>query len=139
MSLKIDQDHSRFRAIVRGKIRDNLRKYISHGELMGRKGKDLVTIPLPQIDIPHFRYGDKQQGGAGQGEGDVGDSMGGGEGDQPGDGKQAGKDAGARVAELQLRMLGVPAAKAKKAAWRKINPLTLRASAALAGLAREAK
>jgi len=31
MSLKIDQDHSRFRAIVRGKIRQNLRKYISQG------------------------------------------------------------------------------------------------------------
>ena len=54
MSLKIDQDHSRFRAIVRGKIRQNLRKYISQGELIGRKGKDLVSIPIPQIDIPHF-------------------------------------------------------------------------------------
>src|SRR6266851_2873100 len=32
MSLKIDQDHSRFRNIVRGKIRQNLRKYISPGE-----------------------------------------------------------------------------------------------------------
>ena len=51
----------------------------------------------------------------------------------------AGKDAGSRVADLQLRMLGVPAAKAKKAAWRKIEPLTLGASAALAGLAKEAK
>ena len=52
MSLRIDQDHSRFRAIVRGKIRQNLRKYISQGELIGRKGKDLVSIPIPQIDIP---------------------------------------------------------------------------------------
>jgi len=51
----------------------------------------------------------------------------------------AGKDAGSRVAELQLRMLGVPAAKAKKVAWRKLDPLTLRASTALAGLAKDAK
>src|SRR5579859_7913694 len=51
MSLKIDQDHSRFRNIVRGRIRQNLRKYISQGELIGRKGKDLVSIPIPQIDI----------------------------------------------------------------------------------------
>ena len=36
MSLKIDQDHSRFRQIVKGKIRDNLKKYISSGELIGR-------------------------------------------------------------------------------------------------------
>ena len=46
------------------------------------------------------------------------------------------EDAGSRVAELQLRMLGVPAAKAKKAAWRKIEPLKLRASSALQGLAK---
>jgi AcrR family transcriptional regulator len=51
----------------------------------------------------------------------------------------AGKDAGARVAELQLRMLGVPAAKAKKAAWRKLEPLTLKVSAALKGLAKDTK
>ena len=49
MSLKIDQDHSRFRNIVRGKIRQNLRRYISQGEMLGRKGKDLVSIPIPQI------------------------------------------------------------------------------------------
>src|SRR5690606_37831376 len=32
VSLKIDQDHTRFRKIVRGKIRENLRQYISKGE-----------------------------------------------------------------------------------------------------------
>jgi len=84
MSLRIDQDHSRFRAIVRGKIRENLRRYISQGELIGRKGKDIVSIPIPQIDIPRFRYGDKQTGGAGQGDGDPGDPLGGSEEDQDG-------------------------------------------------------
>ena len=64
MSLKIDQDHSRFRSIVRGRIRQNLRKYISQGELIGRHGKDVVSIPIPQIDIPHFSFGEKQRGGA---------------------------------------------------------------------------
>ena len=72
-------DHRRFREIVRGKIKQNLRKYISQGEMIGRKGKDLVTIPLPQIDIPHFRFGNKEQGGVGQGEGDVGEPLGQGE------------------------------------------------------------
>jgi len=105
MSLKIDQDHSRFRNIVRGKIRDNLKRYISQGELVGRKGKDLVSIPIPQIDIPRFRYGDKQQGGAGQGEGDPGDPMGGGDdGDQQGDGKKAGKDAGEHTLEVDVTL-----------------------------------
>src|SRR5215813_11931402 len=98
MSLKIDQDHSRFRNIVRGKIRQNLRKYISHGELIGRKGKDLVSVPIPQIDIPRFKFGDRQQGGVGQGDGDVGDPVGGDEG-QDGQGK-AGHDPGEHVLEV---------------------------------------
>lgn len=38
----------------------------------------------------------------------------------------AGPEAGARVAELQLRMLGVPAARAKAAAWRTLEPVSLR-------------
>ena len=73
MSLRIDQDHSRFREIVRGKIKQNLRKYITQGEMIGKRGKDLVSIPLPQIDIPHFRFGPKQTGGVAQGEDDPGD------------------------------------------------------------------
>lgn len=103
MSLKIDQDHSRFRGIVKGKIRENLRKYISQGELIGRKGKDLVSIPLPQIDIPRFRYGDKQQGGAGQGDGDPGDPMGGEEGEEQGSGK-AGQGQGEHSLEVDVTL-----------------------------------
>ena len=37
----------RFREIVRGKIKQNLRKYISQGELIGRKGKDTRLDPAP--------------------------------------------------------------------------------------------
>jgi len=86
MVKRIEKDHARFRRIVRGKVKKNLRKYISNGELIGRKGKKLVSIPLPQIDMPKFRYGEQQTGGVGQGEGDNGEPIGGeGEaGDQPG-------------------------------------------------------
>jgi len=105
MSLKIDQDHSRFRAIVRGKIRENLRKYISSGEMIGRKGKDLVSIPIPQIDIPRFRFGDKQQGGAGQGDGDPGDPINGGEeGEEGGEGKKAGQGQGEHSLEVDVTL-----------------------------------
>src|SRR6516162_4541469 len=76
MSQRIDQDHRRFREIVRGKIKQNLRKYISQGEMLGKKGKEVVSIPLPQIDIPHFRFGNKQTGGVGQGDGEPGDALG---------------------------------------------------------------
>src|SRR6201994_3438792 len=102
MSLKIDQDHSRFRNIVRGKIRQNLRKYISQGELVGRKGKDLVSIPIPQIDIPRFRFGDKQRGGVGQGDANPGDPVSG-DDKQPGAGK-AGQDAGDHVLEVDVTL-----------------------------------
>jgi uncharacterized protein len=104
MSLKIDQDHSRFRNIVRGKIRQNLRRYISQGEMIGRKGKELVSIPIPQIDIPRFTFGDKQKGGVGQGEGEPGDPLG--QSDEEGEGGagQAGKDAGEHVLEVDVTL-----------------------------------
>ena len=104
MSLKIDQDHSRFRGIVRGKIRDNLRRYISQGELLGRKGKDIVSIPVPHIDTPRFIFGDRQKGGVGQGDGDVGDPMGGEQGDAEDGAGQAGKDAGEHLLEVDVSL-----------------------------------
>jgi len=89
---------------VRGKIRQNLRRYISQGDLIGRKGKDLVSIPLPQIDIPRFVYGDRQRGGVGQGEGDVGDGVGG-QGDESEEGQgKAGQDAGEHVLEVDVTL-----------------------------------
>ena len=76
MGQKIDRDYERFRRIVRGKVKTNLGKYISRGEMIGQKGKELISIPLPQIDIPQFRFGNKGQGGVAQGEGDVGTALG---------------------------------------------------------------
>ncbi len=76
MTLNIQVDHNRFRQIVKGQIKRNLRKYLTQGEMIGRKGKDLISIPIPQIDIPHFRYGMKNTGGVGQGEGDKGTPLG---------------------------------------------------------------
>ncbi|HWD27388.1 MAG TPA: helix-turn-helix domain-containing protein [Rhizomicrobium sp.] len=39
---------------------------------------------------------------------------------------EGGPEIGSRCAELQLRMLGAPSARARRAAWREIAPLTLR-------------
>jgi len=102
LSQKIDQDHRRFREIVRGKIKQNLRKYITQGEMLGKRGKELVSIPLPQIDIPHFRYGPKQSGGVGQGNGSPGDALGQGE-PKPGAG-QAGDRPGDHLLEVEVSM-----------------------------------
>ena len=75
MGEKIEQDQARFREIVRGTLRKNLRKYITRGEMIGQQGKKKVRIPVPQIDIPRFRFGGKEQGGVGQGEGEEGDPI----------------------------------------------------------------
>lgn len=72
----IKRDHQRFKQIVKGKIRQNLKKYITQGELIGRQGKDYVSIPISQIDLPRFKFGKKQMGGVGQGEGSPGTVLG---------------------------------------------------------------
>jgi len=103
MVLPIDRDLGRFRQIVRGTIRENLRKFMSKGELLGKKGKELVSIPLPQIDIPRFRLDPRGQGGVGQGDGDVGDPLGQGDGDGEGTGK-AGEQPGEHVVEVDVSL-----------------------------------
>ena len=101
--MKIDRDHSRFREIVRGKIRENLKKYVTHGEMIGRKGRDLVSIPLPPLDVPHFRYGKNASGGLGQGDGEEGSPVG--KGDEEGEGGgQAGNDPGGHVLEVEVSL-----------------------------------
>ena len=71
MILKIDKDHQRFRQIVKGRIREDLRKFLTKGELIGKEGKHLISIPVRGIDLPHFRYGDNS-GGVGAGDGKEG-------------------------------------------------------------------
>ncbi|GAB4335267.1 MAG: DUF444 family protein [Calditrichia bacterium] len=99
--MNMEYDYNRFRQIIRGKVKENLRKYISNGEMVGRKGKDLVSIPLPQIDIPRFRFGNNGSGGAGQGEGEAGQPLGPGEGEGGG---AAGNQPGKHLREMELTL-----------------------------------
>lgn len=87
---------------MRGRIREGLRKYISHGELLGKKGKDVVSIPIPHIDVPRFVFGGKNQGGVGQGEGQPGDPVDG-DGEESGTG-QAGQGEGDHVLEVDISL-----------------------------------
>jgi len=101
MAQKIDADHARFRHIVRGKIKENLKRFITKGEMLGKKGKDVISIPLPQINIPRFHYGHKDTGGTGQGDGEVGDVLAPGSVEEDGEGK-AGKDPAEHVLEVDI-------------------------------------
>lgn len=100
--MKMEADVNRFRRIVRGKIKEQLKKYVSSGELIGRQGGKQITIPLPRIDLPRFQFGGNPQKGVGQGDGDVGDPAGPGDG-EPGEGK-AGKDAGEHGMEIDVSL-----------------------------------
>ena len=103
--LSIARDHNRFKQIVRGRIKRDLRKYITKGEMIGRRGKDKIVIPLPQIEIPRFRFGEQQQGGTGQGDGEEGDPLGreGDESGRSGQGK-AGDMPGEHALEVELSL-----------------------------------
>ena len=101
--MKMETDLNRFRKIVRGRIKENLKRFISSGELIGRQGKKLVSIPLPRIDLPRFQFGSNQKNGVGQGDGDAGDPVG---PPQPGeDGKgKASEGEGQHVMEVDVSL-----------------------------------
>ncbi|MCK6479361.1 MAG: DUF444 family protein [Planctomycetes bacterium] len=96
---RIDQDVGRFRRIVRGQVRKNLRKYVTQGELLGRVGKGTVSIPLPEIRLPRFTFGDDRGSGVGMGEGGEGEPV-------PGQGGagEAGEEAGEHVLEVEVSL-----------------------------------
>src|SRR5205085_7112163 len=71
--------------------------------MIGKKGKDLITIPVPSIDIPHFRYRHKDQGGAGQGDGEPGTVLAPGNVEGDGHGK-AGSGEGQHALEVDLSL-----------------------------------
>lgn len=122
MAQRIGKDLDRFHKIVRGKIKTDLGKYISHGEMIGKKGKDLVRMPLPRINLPNFQYGQKGSGGVGQGDGDPGQPLGPSQGQ--GEGGAGSGGGGEHVLEVELtyeelaqilaEKLGLPALEPKK-------------------------
>ncbi len=99
--MSIKEDQNRFKDIVKGRVKEDFKKYVSQGEMIGKRENEFVKIPLPQIDIPNFRYGPKQQGGVGQGEGNQGDGVG-----EPGESSegQAGNTPGEHMLEVELSL-----------------------------------
>jgi uncharacterized sporulation protein YeaH/YhbH (DUF444 family) len=120
MDHPIKTDHARFRKIVKGKIRNNLRKYVSKGELPVPKGGGVFKVPMPQINTPRFIFGEKQQGGTGQGEGQPGDPVDGQPG-EPGQG-EAGQGEGNKELEVDLSMDELAAILGEELELPKIEP-----------------
>jgi uncharacterized sporulation protein YeaH/YhbH (DUF444 family) len=104
MVMKIEQDHGRFRQIVRGKIKENLRRYVTQSELLVPKGRGSVTVPIPQISLPRFRFSAKRQGGVGQGPGDPGTPVGPGDEQGQGEPSAAGNQQGEHVLEVDVTL-----------------------------------
>lgn len=106
MDHPIKRDHSRFRKIVKGKVRDNLKKYVSNGEMPTPKGDGKYKIPMPSIETPRFKFGSEEQGGAGQGQGEQGDPVDGtpeeGQG-EPGEG-EAGEGEGNKELDVEFTL-----------------------------------
>lgn len=97
--MSIKENRGRFRDIIKGKVRDNLKKYISQSSMTGKRENDLVKIPIHSIDIPNFRFGKgDSEKGVGQGDGDSGDGQNG----TPGQGQQAGSESGEHSFETEF-------------------------------------
>lgn len=84
----IEKDLGRFKKIIKGRLRKNLKDYIKQGQRVMQKGNKTFAIPLPEIEIPRFKFGSNQNQ-VGQGEG-------------PGEGKEAGDKEGAKEMEAKF-------------------------------------
>ena len=116
--MSIKEDQNRFRDIIKGKIKEDLKKYVTQEEMIGKRENEFVKIPIPHIEIPNFRYGPKQQGGVGQGQGEPGDGVG-----EPGDGQgQAGNNAGEHMLEVEMSIEELANILGEKLALPKIEP-----------------
>lgn len=99
---RIERDRRRFNAIVRGRIKRDLERYVTGSEMIGRKGGQLVSIPVPRIDLPRLRHGDNGDGkGGGEGQGQGSGDAGSGEGSASG---AAGGDPGKHLLEVELTL-----------------------------------
>lgn len=135
--MKIDSDLGRFKEILKGRVRGDLKKFATSEDMIGQQGAKVIKIPLKSIDLPRFMFGGRGMGGTGMGPGENGDPLGQGQG-KPGQGDQAGEGemeheyaeftaqelADMIKEELQLPDLepkGKGSTSSEKAKWNEIN------------------
>jgi len=104
MSLRIHNDHNRFKDIVRGRIKQNLKDYIKKGEFISKQGNDKITVPVPRVELPQFRYGSRSQGGVGQGDGKVGDPISASPDQDAGQASEAGSESAEHSLDVEVSL-----------------------------------
>lgn len=97
------RDAARHQHKQREAIKQNIPNIIADTSIITRQKGEVVRIPLRGIKSYRFKYGGKDGGGVGQGEGKVGDIIARrrGEGDQPG---KAGDEPGVDYIESEIEM-----------------------------------
>lgn len=71
---KIRGDHGRFREKIHGKLKERLKEFVKTGHIFKLRpdGKGKMSVPIDQIDQPHFKFG-KPDNGTARGPGKPGD------------------------------------------------------------------
>lgn len=120
--MAIREDLNRFKNIVKGRVREEFKRYVTNGELIGKREEEFVKIPMPRIDIPTFRFGSRQnQQGVGQGEGDGQGQQG--QGQQQGSGQgEAGENPGEHMLEVEISLEELAEILGEKLQLPKIQP-----------------
>lgn len=102
MPKRIKEDHKRFRDVVSGRTRQELKRLMKTGAIVRSRPKGgKLTISIPEIEIPHFVFG-RGSDGVGRGPGKGGDIVG--RDPQPGQGKGKASDEAGEGILVQVDM-----------------------------------
>jgi|ERR1019366_5346493 uncharacterized sporulation protein YeaH/YhbH (DUF444 family) len=136
---RIGTDVERFKSIVKGKVRQDIKRFVSSESFEARQGGKVIHVPLNSLDIPKFSFGSNKQNGGGVGTGDD-DSLNPGQGKKKGKGNKAGDSeeensfgvdfTPEELAEMLIQELELPNLEEKnsgklnqdKVKYNKINP-----------------
>src|SRR3989338_7445829 len=103
MSLNITGDQRRFREKIKQLHREGLEKYFNKETItLPRPGGKTISIPIENLELPRFIFGNDDESGVGQGQGEEGDVI---PGDYIIDGQKRGHGSGRgnhSVAEFTL-------------------------------------
>lgn len=102
MGLRIHKDYYRFSDVLKGRIKSHLKDFIKSGEFIAQKGKDKISVPISQIELPHFRFLEQSKGGVGQGQGETGDGLLEKRKGDEGEGQKAGEASEEHSTELEV-------------------------------------